>query len=139
MFVPVVLGDAAVQAVLVLADPVPAFDAGFVALTLGSFVAVTVAVSLTTVAASAAVDGHRSSRALHPAVVTWTLVGAVLATVVSLVEPLAVPAVLVPSRSYCRQRRAAVLRQPGSGRSDTRRDGTRWPYWRYSWSRCRAG
>lgn len=95
IFVPVILGDAAIQTLLVSADPVPAFDAGFVALTLGSLVTVVVAVWLTTAAAWAAVTGDARRVALPPAVPAWVLVGVVLGVALALLQPLAVPVVLV--------------------------------------------
>jgi hypothetical protein len=57
VFVPVTVGEAALQALLILGDPTPTFGWGFAAAAVGSFAAIVVAVWLTACAASAAVEG----------------------------------------------------------------------------------
>ncbi len=57
VFVPVIMVEAGVQALLVLSDPVPEWSAGFLVLLLVSLLALLAAVWLTVGAASAAVDG----------------------------------------------------------------------------------
>lgn len=77
MFVPVVVGNAVVQTLSVVSDPVPGLSVGFVAVTAVSTLAVLVAVWLTVCAASAAVDGvprHALLRARqHMGVLGWAL------------------------------------------------------------------
>ena len=98
VFVPVILVEAGVQALLVLSDPVPEWSAGFLALLLVSLLALLGAVWLTVGAASAAVDGtggllRRAVR--RPIIVVWALAVGVVAVAVSLLQLWATPLVLL--------------------------------------------
>ncbi len=97
VFVPVIVVEAGVQALLVLSDPVPEWSAGFLALVLTSLVALLGAVWLTVGAASAAVDGtgllDRAWR--RPIIVAWALAVGIVAVAASLLQLWATPFVLL--------------------------------------------
>jgi hypothetical protein len=98
VFLPVIAGEAGVQALLVLSDPVPEWSAGFLALLLVSLLALLAAVWLTVGAASAAVDGSGGllRRAVRrPIIVAWALAVGVVAVAVSLLQLWAAPLVLL--------------------------------------------
>jgi hypothetical protein len=98
VFVPVIVVEAAVQALLVWSDPVPEWNVGFVGLLLVSLLALLAAVWLTVGAASAAVDGSGGlvRRAVtRPAIVAWALAVGVIAVAASLLQLWATPFVLL--------------------------------------------
>lgn len=99
VFLPVVLGEAAVQTALLASDPQPEASASFLALLAVSSAALLVAVWLTVAAASAAVDGDPRDalrRARHrPVLLTWALAVGVLAAATSLLVLWLAPIVLL--------------------------------------------
>lgn len=93
VFVPVVLVHAAVQALLVVADPVPALDAGFLALLAASAVAVLLATWLTLGSVAARTAGGTARRP-RPTALLWVLVVGVAAVAASLLATWLLPVVL---------------------------------------------
>ena len=118
VFVPVVLANAGLQALLVRSDPVPALTTPFVLLLLGSVAAVVVAVWLVVGAAAATVDGRPAWRAAvgRPVVLGWlaglglVAVAASLLTVWLLPVVLAVGGFLLPPAATGESVVAGVLR-----------------------------
>ena len=100
-FVPVVLGNAVLQALLVVGDPVPAVSWSFALRTLLSVLGILVLVWLVVCWARVAVDGdHRSGWSLAPrrvAVLAWAAGFAVLALVADLVHVFLTPVALLPA------------------------------------------
>lgn len=99
VFVPVVVGNAVVQALLVLGDPVAEPDLGFTARVVVSAIAVVLTVAAAAIAALAAVDGRPLTgadtwRRLVP-VVGWTVGLGVLAACASLLVVWLGPLVLL--------------------------------------------
>ncbi len=99
VFLPVVVADAVIQALLVASDPVPTFSIGFGALVVTSAAAVVIALWCSAVAAEAAVGGvPRAAPARirqRPAVAVWVLGVGLVAALAGLVQPLLAPLVLV--------------------------------------------
>lgn len=96
--VPVIVGNAAVQASTVLADPVPETGVGFVALVLGSVASLLVAVWFTVGAAQAAVAGRARegwrTAIRRPLVMVWALGLGIVAVAASLLAVWLLPVVL---------------------------------------------
>jgi hypothetical protein len=98
VFVPVIIVEAGVQALLVWSDPVPEWSVGFLALLLVSLLALLAAVWLTVGAASAAVDGSGGllrTAVARPMIVAWALAVGVVAVAASVLQLWATPLVLL--------------------------------------------
>ena len=95
VFLPALLGLVAVQVLLLLSNPVPALNWGFVALTVGSLLAVVLATTLSASAAVAAVSGGPSGIRTVPAVFGWALLTGLLTAVVAVAELPLTPVVLL--------------------------------------------
>lgn len=99
VLVPAILGNAAVQALLVIGDPVSAPDPAFAARVAASAVALVLTIAVVTVGALAAVDGRppaggRGRRRLAP-VAGWTAVLGILAGAASVLAVWLGPVVLL--------------------------------------------
>ena len=118
IFVPVVVGDAAAQALLVASDPVPELSWGFAGLVAGSLLAVLLAVWLTVCVASAAVDGlprQGVARARQrPLVLAWAAGFGALAIGAAVLQPLAAPLALILG-AFVLAAAAAGDRSPAAG------------------------
>lgn len=122
VFVPVIVGTAAIQAALVIGDPLPSPDLSFVLLTALSAAVTVLAVALAAAGAHAAVT-RTSFRAPGTALVVWSAVVvlgiAVVAVLLAAVTPLAILAGLVILPAAAAEQRNAlrgfgvIARHPG--------------------------